>query len=240
MKLEGRLALVTGANRGIGLAIARAYVAQGARCVLAGRNLSALEKAARELGAGAAVLQMDLAEPDSVRAATRSFAAANPRLDILVANGAVLGARQPLAGYPFDTWVQAFQVNVHANLLLLQGLDAALRKSDAGRVIMVSSGAGRFPKAGGGSYAVTKAALDTMAQVYSQEVAGTPIKVNIVNPGPTRTPMRAAVAPQEDPMTLKTPDDVAPLFVELASPQCTRSGEWIAADAWLSERSKSQ
>lgn len=234
MKLKGRLALITGANRGIGLAIAKAYAAEGARCVLAGRNVQALEKVAREIGA--TVLPMDLEQPDALRAGARSFAAANPKLDILVANAAVLGARKPMREYPLDVWMQTFQTNVHANLLLLQELDAALRSSDAGRVIMVSSGAGRFPKAGGGSYAVTKAALDTLAQVYSQEVAGTAIKVNIVNPGPTRTTMRAAVAPQEDPMTLKTPEDLAPLFVELASPECTRTGEWIAADAWFRER----
>ena len=236
MRLAGRLALVTGANRGIGLAIAKAYAAEGARCVLAGRNVPALEKVAKEIGAGASVLEMDLAQPDSVRKATRAFAAANPKVDILVANAAVLGARKPLREYPLDVWMQSFQTNVHANLLLLQELDAPLRKSDAGRVILVSSGAGRFPKASGGSYAVTKAALDTLAQVYSQEVAGTAIKVNVVNPGPTRTTMRAAVAPQEDPMTLKTPEDIAPLFVELASPECTRSGEWIAADTWLKDR----
>ena len=235
-KLEGRVALVTGANRGIGLAIAQAYAREGARCVLAGRNVAALEKTAREIGGGATALEMDLERPDSVRKATSAFNAANAKLDIFVANGAVLGARKPLAQYPFEVWMQAFQINVHANLLLLQGLDAALRKSDAGRVIMVSSGAGRIPRAGGGSYAVTKAALEMMAQVYSQEVAGTPIKVNMVNPGPTRTPMRAAVAPQEDPMTLKTPEDIAPLFVELGSPECKRSCEWIAADAWLKER----
>lgn len=234
MKLQGRLALITGANRGIGLAIAKAYAAEGARCVLAGRNVQALEKVAKEINA--TVLPMDLERPEDLRATARSFAAATPKLDILVANAAVLGARKPLREYPFDVWMQSFQTNLHANLILLQELDAPLRKSDAGRVVLVSSGAGRFPKASGGSYAVTKAALDTLAQVYSQEVAGTAIKVNVVNPGPTRTPMRAAVAPQEDPMTLKTPDDLAPLFVELASPECTRSGEWIAADAWLKER----
>ena len=224
---------MTGANRGIGIAIAKAYAAEGARCVLAGRNVAALEKTAKEIGSGATVLKMELDKPDSVRAAARSFAAAHPKLDILVANGAVLGARKPMVDYPFDTWLEAFQVNVHANLLLLQGFDALLRKSDAGRVIMVSSGAGRIPRAGGGSYAVTKAALEMMAQVYSAEVAGTAIKVNMVNPGPTRTTMRAAVAPQEDPMTLKTPEDIAPLFVELGSPECKRSCEWVAADDWL-------
>lgn len=231
-QLEGRTALVTGANRGIGLAVAKAYAAEGARCILAGRNAAALESTAREIG-NARALPLDLDKPDSVRAATRSLAGAGAKLDILVANAAILGARVPLKDYPFDVWLQAFQANVHANLLLLQGLDPLLRKSDAGRVIVVTSGAARIPRAGGGSYAVTKAALEMMAAVYAQEVADTPIRINMVNPGPTRTAMRAQVAPKEDPMTLKTPEDMAPLFVELASPACTRQAEWISADVWL-------
>jgi NAD(P)-dependent dehydrogenase (short-subunit alcohol dehydrogenase family) len=230
-QLEGRIALITGANRGIGLAIATAYANEGARCILAGRNTQALEQVAGQIGRGASVLQMDLDKPDSVRAA----AAKVPKLDILVANAAVLGARKPIAEYPFEVWLQAFQANVHANLLLLQGLDAVLRRSDAGRIIMLSSGAARHAKPGGGSYAITKAALEMLAAVYAQETAGTPIRVNIVNPGPTRTAMRAQVAPREDPMTLKTPQDIAPLFVELASAACKRQTEWIAADAWLKE-----
>lgn len=231
-QLEGRTALITGANRGIGRAIAKAFTDQGARCILAGRNAAALESAAREAG-NASVLTMDLDQPDSVRAATRSLGQSLSQLDILVANAAVLGARVPLAEYPFAVWLQAFQVNVHANLLLLQGLHPLLRNSDAGRVIVLTTGATRPAKARGGSYAVTKAALETMAAVYAQEVAGTPIRINMVNPGPTRTAMRAQVAPQEDPLTLKTPQDIAPLFVELASPACTRQAEWISADAWL-------
>lgn len=227
-ELEGRIALITGANRGIGLAVAKAFAAEGARCILAGRNLAALESTARALG-NASVLPLDLDDPEAIRKATRSVAA----LDILVANAAVLGARVPLKDYPLEAWLHAFQTNVHANLLLLQGLDALLRKSDAGRVIVVTSGAARTARAGGGSYAVTKAALEMMAAVYAQEVAGTPVRINMLNPGPTRTAMRAQVAPSEDPMTLKTPEDIAPLFVELASPACKRQAEWINADVWL-------
>jgi len=236
-KLEGRLALITGANRGIGLAIARAYVAEGARCVLAGRNAAALEKTAKEIGA-AGVLPMDLDKPDSIRAATKSFAASHPKLDILVANAAVLGARKPIAEDTLDSWVHTFQANVHANLLLLQGLDALLKKSDSGRIVILSTGVARLPKAGAGSYAVTKAALEMMSLIYAQEVASTPIKLNIVNPGPTRTAMRAQVMPKEDPMSLKTPEDIAPLFVELASPAFTKSGEWFNADNWFKEQKK--
>jgi NAD(P)-dependent dehydrogenase (short-subunit alcohol dehydrogenase family) len=100
-------------------------------------------------------------------------------------------------------------------------------------VVVVTTGAARTARPGGGSYAVTKAALEMMAAVYAQEVAGTPIRINMVNPGPTRTAMRAQVAPKEDPMTLKTPEDIAPLFVELGSPGCTRQAQWIDAEAWL-------
>ena len=232
-KLEGRNALITGANRGIGLGVAKLFAGEGARVILAGRNKEALEKAAKELG-NASILTMDLDKPDSIRAATAKV----PKLDILVANASVLGARKPIAEYPFDVWVQTFQANVHANLLLLQGLDAALRKSDAGRIVIVSTGVARAAKAGSGSYAISKAALEMMAMVYAQEVAGTPIRINMVNPGPTRTAMRAQVMPKEDPMTLKTPEDIAPLFLELAAPSCTRQAELIAADAWLKETRK--
>ena len=228
--LEGRTALITGANRGIGLAIARLFAQEGARLILAGRNRAALEKTANEVG-NASVLEMDLDKPESIRAATAKVS----KLDVLVANAATLGARKPIAEYPLEVWVQTFQTNVHANLLLLQGLDAVLRKSDAGRIIVLSTGVARLAKAGAGSYGITKAALEMLALVYAEEVAGTPIRINIVNPGPTRTAMRAAVAPKEDPLTLKTPEDIAPLFLELASPACQRKGEWIAADSWLKE-----
>jgi NAD(P)-dependent dehydrogenase (short-subunit alcohol dehydrogenase family) len=233
-KLQGRSALITGANRGIGLAIAKAYAREGAHCILAGRDAAALKRVADEIG-NASVLTLALDKPDSIRAATASVAKSHPKLDIFVANAAVVGARKPIAEYPFDAWVDTFQANVHANLLLLQGLDALLRKSDAGRIIILTTGVARTPKAGSGSYAVSKAALEMMAAVYAEEVAGTPIRVNMVNPGPTRTQMRAQVIPNEDPLTLKTPEDIAPLFVELASPACTRQTEWISADTWLKE-----
>jgi NAD(P)-dependent dehydrogenase (short-subunit alcohol dehydrogenase family) len=234
--LQERTALITGANRGIGLAIAKAYAREGARCILAGRDAAGTDRAAAEIraaGGEASSLRLDLGDNDSVRSAIRSIAASHPKLDIFVANASSVGARVPLAQYPLEAWMQTFQVNVHAYLLLLQGLDPLLRMSDAGRVIILSTAVARLAKTGGGSYAISKAALEAMAGVYAQEVAATPIRVNMVSPGPTRTEMRARVAPKEDPMTLKTPEDIAPLFLELASPACTRHAEWISADAWL-------
>ena len=153
-----------------------------------------------------------------------------------MANAASLGARKPIISYPMDTWRQTFQVNVHANLLLLQGLDALLKKSDAGRVIILSAQVATVAKAGTGSYAVSKAALESLARVYMIEAKDTPIRVNTVSPMATRTKMRADAAPSEDPMTLKPPEAIASLFVELAMPSCALQGEWINADKWLASK----
>ncbi len=242
-QLAGRIALITGPNRGIGLAIARAYAREGAECILAARNMAALERVAAEINASggkASTVRLDLESADSIRSAVEHVSKAYPRLDIFVANAAVLGARVPITKYPLEVWKQTFQVNVHANLLLLQGLDPLLRKSDAGRVVILSAGVARTPKVSTGSYAVSKAALEAMAGIYALEGAATPIRVNMVNAGATRTGMRARAVPDEDPMTLKTPEDIAPLFVELASPACTRRGEWVVADEWLKARKGTQ
>lgn len=239
-QLEGRIALITGANRGIGLAIAHEYAREGAECLLAGRNLSALEAVATSLkaaGGKATVIALDLENDLSIAAALDFITKTFPRLDIFVANAASLGARLPIIAYPLDVWKQTFQINVHANLLMLQGLDPLLKKSEAGRVIFLSAQVATVAKAGTGSYAVTKAALEALARIYMIEGKGSAIRVNTVSPMATRTEMRARAAPTEDPMTLKTPEDIAPLFVELALPSCDRQGEWINADHWLKVRS---
>lgn len=235
-QLEGRVALITGANRGIGLAIAREYANQGAHCLIGGRNVAALEQEAASINASggkATVIPMDLEDDASIRAATAHIASLTPRLDIFVANAASLGARLAITKYPLDVWKQTFQINVHANLLLLQGLDALLRKSDAGRVIILSAQVATVAKVGTGSYAVSKAALEALARVYMIEAQDTPIRVNTVSPMATRTSMRAKAAPSEDPMTLKTPESIVSLFVELGLPSCERQGEWINADKWM-------
>jgi NAD(P)-dependent dehydrogenase (short-subunit alcohol dehydrogenase family) len=238
-RLENRTALITGANRGIGLAIARAYAREGARLLLAGRREDALKKVQAEIaaaGGDAKVFTVELEDADSVRKLAGAVAAAVPQLDIFVANAASLGARVPLIRYPLDTWIQTFKINVDANLILLGALDPLLKKSDSARIIVLSAGVARQGKATTGSYAVSKAALEAMVRIYAVESAGTPIRINIVNPGPTRTEMRARAAPDEDPMTLKTPDDIAPLFVELGTRECQRQADWINADVWFAER----
>jgi NAD(P)-dependent dehydrogenase (short-subunit alcohol dehydrogenase family) len=238
-QLEGRIALITGANRGIGLAIAEEYAREGAHCLLSGRNLAALEALAARLratGGKADAIAIDMEDEESIRAGIATIASKFPRLDIYVANAASLGARLPITSYPLDVWKQTFQINVHANLLMLQGLDPLLKKSDAGRVIFLSAQVATVAKVGTGSYAVSKAALEALARVYMIEGSGSAIRVNTVSPMATRTEMRAKAAPTEDPMTLKTPAEIAPLFVELGLPSCQRQGEWINADQWLNAR----
>jgi len=241
LKLQDRVALVTGANRGIGLAVARLFAREGASLLLAGRNVEALARTRDEIaatGGNARVFAVSLDDPSSVRNLSREVADAVPRLDVFVANAASLGARVPLVKYPLDVWQHTFRTNVEANLLLLQALDPLLKASDSARVVMLSAGVARQGKATTGSYAVSKAALEAIVRIYAIETAGTSIRINVVNPGPTRTTMRAQAAPDEDPATLKTPEDIAPLFVELAAAECQRQGDVINADTWLAERKK--
>ncbi|MFT5181084.1 MAG: NAD(P)-dependent dehydrogenase (short-subunit alcohol dehydrogenase family), partial [Alphaproteobacteria bacterium] len=140
---------------------------------------------------------------------------------------AILGTMTPLVQYDAKAWHEVFDANVHANWRLMRVVEPLLRLSDAGRAILVTSLAARQPKAYWGAYAITKAALETMTQVWASELANTSVRVNLLSPGATRTQMRSAAFPGEDPLTLKTPDAVTDAFLELASPDCTRHGELI-------------
>ena len=237
-KLKGRTALITGASRGIGAVVAKTFAREGARCLLTARNVAGLDRVVGEIkaaGGDASAFALDLENAKAIQSAIDSLKASTRTLDIFVANAALGGVRMPLIQYPVNVWMQLFQVNVHANLLLLTGLQPLLAKSDAGRVVIVSTGVSRIPKANTGAYAISKAALEAMAGIYALEVAGTPIRINMVNPGATRTEMRGEAFPNEDPMTVKPPEALMPLFIELASTACTRQGEWIAADKWLAD-----
>ena len=150
LKLQDRIALVTGANRGIGLAVARLFAREGASLLLAGRNVEALARTRDEIaatGGNARVFAVSLDDPSSVRNLSREVADAVPRLDVFVANAASLGARVPLVKYPLDVWQHTFRTNVEANLLLLQALDPLLKASDSARVVMLSAGVARQGKA---------------------------------------------------------------------------------------------
>jgi NAD(P)-dependent dehydrogenase (short-subunit alcohol dehydrogenase family) len=226
-RLAGRLALITGATRGIGRAVALAYAREGAHVILVGRTVGALEEVddeIREIGGSATLLTLDLRRNDKIDALGPTIYQRWQKLDILVGNAGILGPLSPLGHVAAETWDEVLQVNLTANWRLIRTLDPLLRASDAGRAVFVSSGAATRPRAYWGPYTVSKAALEALVRTYADEVANTSVRVNLVNPGPTRTRMRAQAFPGEDPNTLPTPEDIAPTFVRLAEPSCTDNG----------------
>ena len=232
-RLEGRVALITGASRGIGRAVALRFAEEGARLILTARTQGALEEVddeIRKLGDGATLVAEDLTDFDTIDRMGAAVFERFGRLDALVGNAGQLGVLGPIGHTDPETWDQVMAVNVTANWRLIRGFDPLLRASPAGRAIFVTSAISQEPRAYWGAYAVSKAALETMVLTYAAEVAKTPIRVNLIDPGATRTAMRARAYPGEDPMTLKTPDSLAGVFVDLASAECTRHGEVVRAD----------
>jgi len=226
-RLAGRLALVTGATRGIGRAVALAYAREGAHLILVGRTAGALEEVddeIRALGGGATLLTLDLKRHDKIDALGPTIYQRWQKLDILVGNAGILGPLSPLGHVTAEAWDDVLQVNLTANWRLIRTLDPLLRTSDAGRAIFVSSGIAANPRAYWGCYGVSKAALEALVKTYAREVESTAVRVNLVNPGPTRTKMRALAYPGEDPASLKAPEDVVETFVRLAEPTCTDNG----------------
>jgi NAD(P)-dependent dehydrogenase (short-subunit alcohol dehydrogenase family) len=227
-RLKGRLALVTGASRGLGRAVAKALAAEGAHVVLLGRTTGALEDVddeIRALGGTATILSLDLRAADKLDQLGPTLYQRWGKLDVFVANAGLLGPLSPLPHITADAWTSVIDTNLNANWRLIRTLDPLLRLSDAGRAIFVSSGAAHGANAYWGPYAVSKAGLEALARTYAAEMQNTPVRVNIVNPGAMRTAMRARAFPGEDPRTLPTPEEVAPFVVALALPELTVTGE---------------
>ena len=235
-RLAGRVALVTGASRGIGAAVARRFAAEGARLVLVGRTTGGLEEVDDEIRAACGkdaaptLVTLDLSEVENVDRLGGAVAERFGRLDILVGNAALLGTLAPMHQIEPDEWDQVFATNLMANWRLIRVFDPALRYSDAGRAIFVTSGAARGTRPYWGAYAASKAALETMVLSWAGENAKTRMRINLINPGPTRTSMRAVAYPGEDPQGLKTPDDVVAAFVNLAEPACIKHGEVVGVE----------
>ncbi len=232
-RLAGRIALVTGASRGIGAATAVRFAAEGARLVLVARTVGGLEEtddAVREAGGQPATLvPLDLREFDKIDQVGASLYERFGRLDVLVGNAAVLGILSPAGHVPPAVWSEVMDVNVTANWRLIRSFDALLRQSEAGRAIFVTSGvaAGTFPY--WSPYAASKAALETLVRTYAAEVTKTNLRVNLLDPGIVRTGMRAQAFPGEDPVSLAPPESVSDLVVELAASDCRRNGEVVRA-----------
>jgi NAD(P)-dependent dehydrogenase (short-subunit alcohol dehydrogenase family) len=232
--MEGRIALVTGASRGIGRAAAIALAGAGAHVVAVARNVGALEELDDEIqkGGGAATLvPLNIRDFDALDRLGQSLFERWGRLDAFLGNAGSLGVLTPLAHLQPKVFQELVEVNVTANWRLIRSLDPLLRRSDAGRALFISSGAARKHTPFWGGYAMAKAALESLALTYAAECEGTAVKVNLLNPGAMRTAMRARAMPGEDPDTLPKPDAVAPLIVELLSPANARNGELVAFKA---------
>lgn len=218
MRLKDRIALITGASRGIGAAVAKRFAAEGAHVVLAARTVGGLEEvddAIRAAGGAATLVPLDLRQGEMIDALGASIYERFGRLDCLVGNAAILGSLSPLAHASPTEFDAIFQVNVTANYRLLRACDPLLRKSDAGRVVMVTSGAAAMPIAYWGPYASSKAALEHITLTYAAEVASTPIRANVIDPGAVRTRMRASAFPGEDAQSVPAPETVTEWFVRL-------------------------
>lgn len=224
--LDGRIALITGASRGIGRASAIALAQAGAHVILTARTVGGLEEADDEIkkvGGTATLVPMNLRDFDAIDRLGASIYERWGKLDALLGNAGVLGTLTPLAQLGPKVFQEVMEVNVTANWRLIRSMDPLLRQSDAGRVLFVSSGAAKKHTPYWGAYAVSKAALEMLALTYAAECVTTNVKVNLLNPGPMRTAMRAKAMPGEDPATLSSPEEIAPQVVEMLSPSFTRS-----------------
>jgi NAD(P)-dependent dehydrogenase (short-subunit alcohol dehydrogenase family) len=236
MRLKGRVAVVTGASRGLGAAAAVAYAREGAHCVLVARTvggLEAIDDKIKALGGTATLVPLDLTDGPGIDRLGAALFERFGKLDVLLGNAGLLGVLSPIGHIDPEVFERTMAVNVTANWRLIRSLDPLLQKSDAGRAIFVTSGASRRARAYWSLYAASKAALDKLVEVYAAECEHTKVRVNLYNPGPTRTGMRAAAFPGEDPSTLVPPEAHAEGLIKLALPSCTMNGAWVAGDQAL-------
>jgi len=238
-RLQNRIALITGASRGIGAAVAERFAAEGAHVVLVARTRGGLEdvddriRAALDLGTDAdspvTLLELDLTDLDAVDRIGPSIAQRFGKLDIVVGNAGLLGEMSPMHHIDAKVWTDVVDVNLNANWRLIRTTDPLLRQSDAGRAVFVTSGAAHGKRPYWGAYAVTKAALEMMVTCWAAETEKTAMRINLLDPGATRTGMRADAYPGEDPATVKPPEELADAFVDLCSPSCDRHGDVVRA-----------
>lgn len=224
--LAGRVAVVTGASRGIGYHAAKGFAAAGAHVIAVARTVGGLEELDDEIkssGGSATLVPLDLKDSAGIDRLGAALFERWGKLDILLANAGVLGQLSPLGHIPPKVWDEVMAVNVTANWRLIRSLDPLLHLSDAGRAIFLSSGAAHNCRPFWGPYSVSKAALEALARTYAAEVLNTPIRVVAVDPGRTRTAMRAKAMPGEDPETLPDPSAIVPYLIEMAAPDFTRT-----------------
>ena len=228
LPLANRIALVSGASRGIGYATACALAKRGAHIVAVARTQGGLEELDDEIrqgGGSATLVPLNLTDFDGIARLGAALHERHGKLDILVGNAGVAGPSSPLGHIEMKSWNDVLSVNVSANFQLIRCMEPLLRNSEAGRAVFVTSGAANNASAYLGPYAASKAALEALARVWANETASTTLRVNLFNPGPIRTRMRAIVFPGEDPMTLDTAEQAAELIVPMCLPSWHETGK---------------
>jgi NAD(P)-dependent dehydrogenase (short-subunit alcohol dehydrogenase family) len=233
-RLAGRIALITGASRGIGAAVAERFAREGAHLVLAARTVGALEEvddAVRAAGGSATLVPLDLRDFIKIDELAAALFDRYGRLDILVGNAAEFGTFSPLGHIDPAIWTEVVDLNLTANWRLIRAMDPLLRAAPAGRAIFVTSSVARGVFPYWGPYAVSKAGLDMLIKIYAGEITKTRVRANLIDPGIVRTRLRARAFPGEDPARLAPPESVADAFLALALPECPRNGEIIAASS---------
>ncbi len=232
-RLTGTVALITGASRGIGAAVAERFAAEGAHVVLAARTTGGLEEVddrIRALGGSATLVPLDLRDFIKIDELAARLYERYGRLDILVGNAGEFGTFSPLGHIDPKLWGEVIELNLTANWRLIRAMDPLLRASPAGRAIFVTSRLGRDALPYYGPYAVAKAGLETLVRIYAGEIARTPVRANLIDPGIVRTRLRARIFPGEDPERLPSPESVAQAFIDLALPDCAMNGAIVTVD----------
>lgn len=230
--LSGRVALVTGASRGLGYATAKALAAAGAHVIATARTRGGLEALDDEIsaaGGSATLVPMDLMAPDGIEKLAEAVQGRWSKLDILIANAGVLGKLMPAHQLPSKVWNETLAVNLVAPARLIRAFEPMLRASDAGRAVFVTTSDAAKTRAYWAAYGASKAGLEALVKSWAAELADSSIRVNLFDPGRLRTAMRTRAVPGENPETVPLPETVTPLLVELSSPGETRHGEVVRA-----------
>ena len=223
-----RIALVTGASRGIGYATALSLARGGAHVVALARTVGGLEElddAVRAAGGSATLTPLDIRDYPAIYRLGAALHERYGRLDALVGNAAIAGVPSPLDHIEPKAWDESLAINLTANWHLIRAMNPLLRLSAAGRAVFITSGVATSARAYWAPYSVSKAALDALVRTYAEETSSTSVRVNLFNPGPTRTRMRALAMPGEDPATLPAPNEVAAKIVDLCRPDFTETGK---------------
>ncbi|MDQ0315606.1 SDR family NAD(P)-dependent oxidoreductase [Amorphus orientalis] len=228
----GRVAVVTGATRGIGWSVAEALGAAGAHVVAVGRTVGALEELDDAIqakgGESATLVPIDVTDYDALDRLGGAIYERFGRLDILVGNAGMLGQLSPMGHIPPKVWDQVIGTNLTANWRLIRSLDPLLRQSEAGRAVFLTSDHAHTAEPFWGALAASKAGLDALVKTYANEIAHTSVRANLVDPGPTRTQFRARAYPGEDPETVAPPSGHAQAILALLTPECDANGETIS------------